>query len=288
MQATTNERALWSSDSKECSSIEFAIGLDEAGRGCMAGPVVVSAVLVKVDPAKKMPFSVDDSKMLTEKVRQEKLEEVLSAIQHDSSTWEAQLFSKESSLAFHPQPHASSTLVLAAASCLRSSDQIDEMNISNASLEGMAQVCHAVVEASLAMNIPLKPHNTAIYIDGKVLPWTFLSDERRQKMVNKRNKKRSDIQRVGTEYPLLEKYRAKAVVSGDKLLYCVASASILSKVMRDNYCTKVMHVKCPTYDFKKHKGYCTTRHRQLLEEQGASPYHRRSFLPVQDIISKHK
>ena len=49
-------------------------GCDEAGRGCLAGPVVASAVIL--DPAQ--PISgLNDSKKLTESVRMELREEIM-------------------------------------------------------------------------------------------------------------------------------------------------------------------------------------------------------------------
>lgn len=43
-------------------------GVDEAGRGPLAGPVVAAAVILKKD-AKSVIFDVNDSKKLTEKKR---------------------------------------------------------------------------------------------------------------------------------------------------------------------------------------------------------------------------
>jgi ribonuclease HII len=47
----------------------FVAGLDEVGRGCIAGPVVAAACIL--DPSKPYPGKLDDSKKLTPEVRQE-------------------------------------------------------------------------------------------------------------------------------------------------------------------------------------------------------------------------
>lgn len=52
---------------------EFICGLDEAGRGPLAGPVVASAVLL--DPFEKI-IGLDDSKKISEKRREELFEEI--------------------------------------------------------------------------------------------------------------------------------------------------------------------------------------------------------------------
>lgn len=44
-------------------------GVDEVGRGCLAGPVVAAACIL--DPAKPVPAGLNDSKKLTEKRRNE-------------------------------------------------------------------------------------------------------------------------------------------------------------------------------------------------------------------------
>ena len=47
----------------------FVAGLDEVGRGCIAGPVVAAACIL--DPGKAYPEKLDDSKKLTPELREE-------------------------------------------------------------------------------------------------------------------------------------------------------------------------------------------------------------------------
>ncbi len=42
----------------------------------------------------------------------------------------------------------------------------------------------------------------------------------------------------------------------------------------------------PGYGLDQHKGYPTRAHLLALDEQGASPVHRRSFAPVRRVLSK--
>lgn len=58
----------------------IAIGLDEVGRGALAGPLAVGAVALKPQPR---IFGLDDSKKLSPKRR----EELCSIIKHDCVAW---------------------------------------------------------------------------------------------------------------------------------------------------------------------------------------------------------
>lgn len=68
------------------------------------------------------------------------------------------------------------------------------------------------------------------------------------------------------------------LVGGDRRSASIAAASILAKVSRDRYVTKVLDKEYPQYQFAKHKGYGTKLHYAMLDEFGPCPEHRRTFL----------
>lgn len=78
---------------------------------------------------------------------------------------------------------------------------------------------------------------------------------------------------------------AKAVVGGDGLEPAISAASIIAKVARDQEMTE-LDQQYPQYQFAKHKGYPTKLHLELLAQHGACPEHRRSFKPVQRVLSQ--
>lgn len=53
----------------QSEGFRFVAGVDEVGRGCLAGPVVAAACVL--DPAKPLPKGLNDSKKLTAKRREE-------------------------------------------------------------------------------------------------------------------------------------------------------------------------------------------------------------------------
>jgi len=69
------------------------------------------------------------------------------------------------------------------------------------------------------------------------------------------------------------------IVGGDRKSFCIAAASIIAKVTRDQMMVKYDFLH-PGYGFSQHKGYCTPEHMMALELNGPSPIHRRSFAPV--------
>jgi ribonuclease HII len=175
-------------------------GVDEVGRGPLAGPVIAAAVIL--NPVKKID-GLTDSKLLTPKKR-EALSELIKSHALAWSIGRAEV------------------------------GEIDTINIFHASLLAMKR---AIDGLSLNPDIVL--------VDGKHCP-----------KIN---------------------FPSKAIVKGDLLVPAISAASIIAKVFRDAEMADYDD-KFPGYDFARHKGYCTLRHRLLLKQQGISPIHRRTFL----------
>jgi ribonuclease HII len=69
----------------------------------------------------------------------------------------------------------------------------------------------------------------------------------------------------------------ETVVKGDSTYMCIAAASILAKVERDDYMIKLGEM-FPEYGFEKNKGYGSKAHRDALKEYGPTQYHRTQFI----------
>jgi ribonuclease HII len=115
------------------ASHSYVIGVDEVGRGCLAGPVVAAAVMLPVVEARSPLASklsrLDDSKVVPEPVR----EELRAAI------------------------CASSHYSVAEASPA----EIDEINILNASLLAMKRAVY-----DLLTRLPVAAHELLVLVDG--------------------------------------------------------------------------------------------------------------------------
>lgn len=208
------------------SQLILEAGTDEAGRGCLAGPVTAAAVILPLDFENSI---LNDSKQLSEKVR-EKLKPVIEA--------QAITFAVT-----HLFPN-----------------EIDEINILNASMKGMQ-------ESVLKLN----PSPEFIIVDG--------NRAMNAKLGLKNN---FGKQFTAEEINLLKSIPNQSIVKGDSKYLSIAAASVLAKTYRDEYMDKI-HEEFPMYNWKKNKGYPTKEHREAIEKYGLTKYHRMSFrlLPEQ-------
>lgn len=69
----------------------------------------------------------------------------------------------------------------------------------------------------------------------------------------------------------------ESIIKGDDRTHGIACASIIAKVYRDRLCI-AWDKEFGGYNIKKHKGYGTKEHRELINELGPSPIHRITFL----------
>ncbi|MEO6174580.1 MAG: ribonuclease HII [Flavobacterium circumlabens] len=210
------------------SGFVFETGTDEAGRGCLAGPVTAAAVILPPDFSNEF---LNDSKQLSEKVR-EKLKPI---IEHHAVCFAV--------THLHP-------------------NEIDEINILNASMKGMHECIlklnqipeFIIVDGNRAINAKLGLKNTF----GK--------------------------QFSAIEIELLKSIPSQSIIKGDSKFLSIAAASVLAKTYRDEYMDQI-HEEFPMYNWKKNKGYPTKEHREAIKKYGPTKYHRMSFRLLPEQLS---
>ncbi|MEG3193132.1 ribonuclease HII [Lysobacter sp. D1-1-M9] len=191
----------------------YIAGIDEAGRGPLAGPVAVAAVVF--DPQRPRINGLADSKQLCAARREQLYERIIER-------------------------------ALAWRIVFIESDEIDRINILQATLLGMRRALEGVLQATGGASA------CVARIDGNCLP---------------------------RELPC----PAEAWIGGDARCRSIMAASILAKVARDRH-MHTLHALWPQYGFAGHKGYSTPAHLAALAEYGPCPQHRRSFAPVRACI----
>ena len=183
-------------------------GVDEAGRGPLAGPVYAAAVILGPD------FDTEglrDSKKISE--------------------------SKRYTLAAHIKKNA-----LAWSLGICSASEIDELNIHQATLLAMRRAIEGLNGYT----------SIKILVDGLFCP--------------------------KVDHP------CEAIVKGDNKVAEISAASIIAKTERDLEMIEIDKIY-PRYQFKKHKGYPTKLHIEMIRYEGLREYHRRSFSPIKEMLA---
>ncbi len=180
---------------------KLAAGSDEAGRGCLAGPVFAASVIL---PNNFDCSIIDDSKKLT---------------LHQRNLAYEQLIDKSIDYSIDSTDNF----------------EIDKINILQSSVKSIN---------STLDNLKLKPD--ICFIDGNY----FRSDN----------------------------HKYQTIVKGDSKFACIAAASILAKVSRDNWMINIAAELYPQYHFDLHKGYATKLHFEMIDRFGICALHRLTFL----------
>ena len=68
---------------------------------------------------------------------------------------------------------------------------------------------------------------------------------------------------------------------GDRIVPIISAASIIAKVTRDKIMLKI-DKEFPMYNFRKHKGYPTKNHIEMIKKYGICKYHRKTFKPIKN------
>ncbi|KAL7515159.1 hypothetical protein ACHAWX_000807, partial [Stephanocyclus meneghinianus] len=229
----------------------FVIGVDEAGRGPLAGPVVAAAAIVPNNIA-----GVIDSKKITKEEDRERLYEAII-----------------------------SSAGVRYAVAVVSAQRIDEINILQATLEGMKMATTAVVE--MGESIEESSANNIASAERMEISYVVTGGDRGNGLnVSTSSNQQSRVKYYalidGNKVPKGMPCPAESMIQGDGREFAIAAASIIAKVTRD----RLMHeydLKYPEYGLNRHKGYPTEAHMEVVKKLGASAIHRRTFAPLKHM-----
>ena len=140
-------------------------------------------------------------------------------------------------------------------------EEIEKINILNASLKAMNIVCSGIISGygnGLTPHpnpLPKERENLLVLVDGNKLIKNF-------------------------------EFNQQYVIKGDSKSASIAAASILAKVTRDRYMTK-LHEEFPMYNWAKNAGYLTKEHLDAIDKYGLCKYHRRKHFLKQNSGNQH-
>jgi ribonuclease HII len=75
------------------------------------------------------------------------------------------------------------------------------------------------------------------------------------------------------------------IINGDATSYAIACASIVAKVRRDRFMLRLAK-RYPGYGWERNAGYGTKAHLAAIKEFGVTPYHRRTYAPIQKALKQ--
>ncbi len=210
--------------------VNHIIGIDEVGRGCLAGPVVVVAASVRGNIRNTQLGTLKDSKKLTKLQREAWFKFLIHNKQIDFAL--ARVY-----------PRQIEKRNISRAANLAASRAYERLSFKITKREPTPKTLARKFRRGKSLT------ETAIFLDGGL----FIGSREKQPK------------------------QAKTIIKGDEKIPAVAIASIIAKVSRDRFMTRLAK-KYPIYGFDLHKGYGTKLHRQAIAKYGVLPMHRLTFL----------
>ena len=105
-----------------------------------------------------------------------------------------------------------------------------------------------------------------------------------RRAIKKLKKKPSHVLIDGNKVPKLKNYNIKAIVKGDEKIPAISAASIIAKVSRDQFITK-LSVKNKGYYWEQNFGYGTKQHLEAIKKLGVTKHHRKTFAPISKRVT---
>lgn len=254
---------------------KIPVGMDEVGRGPIAGPVVSACVCMKADSE---ILGIDDSKKVTKAGRIKLFDKIIEDVR---------------AIGIGIVPH----------------NIIDRINILNATklamraaLYDMLSVKRAVGSSGIILSYESLVHTLSSFesdalflanasslshekftLSSIILNTGQTHDDRNRDDGN--SAKCSDGVLNKDEITLLVDAvklddvgtPVHSIIRGDEKSYSIAASSIVAKVIRDEMMKKASEMY-PGYDFKSNKGYGTKRHYEGIKLYGISDIHRKTFV----------
>ena len=219
-------------------AVKYIVGIDEVGRGPLAGPVAVCSFLMKDDSflkntEEKLP-KLKDSKKLSKKQREIWFNFLKKQKEEGNCDYAVSFVSPENIDKF------------GIAKCIQKALNESLSKIASQNLPNFSRFTlrGSDTDKNLEDSIPLSMFN--VYLDGGLhAPKEYINQE--------------------------------TVIKGDELYPVISMASIMAKVTRDRIMTNYGK-EYPEYGFEKHSGYGTKAHYDAIKKHVQTPIHLKIFI----------
>jgi len=104
-----------------------------------------------------------------------------------------------------------------------------------------------------------------------------------KRAILKLKKKPSLVLIDGNKLPDLKNYKLECIIKGDQKIPSISAASIIAKVSRDRFITKLSK-QFNNYGWDTNSGYGTKEHLRAIRKFGITKYHRKTFSPVCGLL----
>ncbi len=251
--------------------IEYIVGIDEVGRGPIAGPVAVCAFLCVEREIEKIVqeanLPIRDSKKLTEKQR-EKWYKYLRQCQKEGKCD----FSVNYVTAENIDKFGISKCIQKALD--KSLDKVATQasaNFSRFTPEGPYATKNSHQPATS------KKQNYENFLSRRGRAGASEDERRGISEENFYSSAKLEIFLDGGLKAPKEYVNQQTVIKGDELHPIISLASIVAKVSRDRVMQNFSK-EYPEYGFENHAGYGTKAHYEAIKKHGLTPLHRKTFI----------
>ena len=104
-----------------------------------------------------------------------------------------------------------------------------------------------------------------------------------KRAILKLNKKPSLVLIDGNKLPDLKNYNLQYIIKGDQKIPSISAASIIAKVSRDKFITKLSR-QFKNYGWDTNSGYGTKEHLRAIKKLGITKHHRKTFSPISGLL----
>lgn len=253
-------------DMEKSDGFKYLIGVDEVGRGPLAGPVVACAVIMPKDWDVK---GINDSKKLTENRRNE----LALKIKDNSVAIGLGFVNSKKIDRFNIRNATKMAMIIAVRRCIENFQEqgaescvikdCENKDVGSTPIENVNRKTCAEITLDVDSNGVLSKsgdlfkRRIKILIDGDMeIPIEQLE---------------ADFEKDGFIIS------QETVIKGDSKSLAIGAASIVAKVARDEFMKEYSKI-APEFGFEKHKGYGTKSHYEAISSYGLSPIHRKTFL----------